>query len=174
MISTVYFSHGLESGPWGTKIKRLGATAERHGLSVRSIDYRGIRLPAARVEKLVSQVSQEPPDSYILVGSSMGGYVSFAATDRLRPAGLFLLAPAVMMPNYPPSDFLPQCAQIEVVHAWDDEVIPVENVLSFARRLNCTCHLVAGEHRLLGEALELTDALFQSFLLRLNISPPKT
>ncbi len=173
MIDKVYFSHGLESGPWGSKIKRLAATAELHGLSVTSLDYQGMRSPAQRVAKLVDHVANEPEGSYILVGSSMGGYVSFAAAERLRPAGLFLLAPAVLMPNYPTQDCVPPCPYIEVVHAWDDAVIPIENVISFARRLNCSCHILAGEHRLLGAALEQTDALFRAFLLRLNIAGPK-
>ena len=38
-IMKVYFSHGKESGPWGSKIKRLANIAKEHGCSVDSIDY---------------------------------------------------------------------------------------------------------------------------------------
>ena len=35
----IIFSHGKESGPWGTKIKRLANVAKRLNCSVESIDY---------------------------------------------------------------------------------------------------------------------------------------
>jgi hypothetical protein len=34
----VYFSHGKESGPWGSKIKRLAGIAQQKGYAVDSID----------------------------------------------------------------------------------------------------------------------------------------
>ena len=52
-IGTVCFSHGQESGPWGSKIKRLAKVAERCGFAVESIDYRGIGDPDERVAKLL-------------------------------------------------------------------------------------------------------------------------
>jgi hypothetical protein len=48
----VIFSHGKESGPWGSKIKRLASTAEALNFSVDSIDYSGIASPDKRVDKL--------------------------------------------------------------------------------------------------------------------------
>jgi hypothetical protein len=46
----VYFSHGKESGPWGSKIKRLANIAKELGYSVDSIDYSDILDPDLRVE----------------------------------------------------------------------------------------------------------------------------
>ena len=52
-VGTVCFSHGKESGPWGSKIKCLAKVAERCGFAVESIDYQGIGDPDERVEKLL-------------------------------------------------------------------------------------------------------------------------
>jgi hypothetical protein len=34
----VYFSHGKESGPWGSKIQRLASIASEHGYTLHLID----------------------------------------------------------------------------------------------------------------------------------------
>ncbi len=77
----VIFSHGKESGPWGTKIKVLAESAKALGMGVNSIDYQGIDDPDVRVKKLLEYVEllSEP---FVLVGSSMGGYVATVAADR--------------------------------------------------------------------------------------------
>ena len=68
----VLFSHGQESGPWGTKITALAQDARDAGLDVDSIDYRGMPNPAERAAKLVARM-RESDDEILLVGSSMGG-----------------------------------------------------------------------------------------------------
>ena len=84
----VYFSHGKESGPWGTKIKRLAAIAGEHGCEVDSIDYTDTYDPDLRVERLVSILKDEK-EKCILVGSSMGGYVSLMASGEVEPHAVF-------------------------------------------------------------------------------------
>ena len=74
----VYFSHGKESGPWGSKIKRLANIAKAHGCSVDSIDYTDMLDPDLRVERLIKTL-KGVEEEFLLVGSSMGGYVSIAA-----------------------------------------------------------------------------------------------
>jgi len=49
----VYFSHGKESGPWGTKIKRLAEIARNKGCAVESVDYTDLVDPDLRVERLL-------------------------------------------------------------------------------------------------------------------------
>ena len=84
----VYFSHGKESGPWGTKIKALAAIAKEHGCKVESVDYTDLASPDARVSRLIELLGSEI-DKYVLVGSSMGGYVSLvaAAAKSVTPQG---------------------------------------------------------------------------------------
>ena len=79
----VVFSHGKESGPWGSKIKALAAVAKAAGAQVLSNNYRegegGQQFdqdapgePERRVAQL--RATPLPPHSQlVLVGSSMGG-----------------------------------------------------------------------------------------------------
>ncbi|MFT6901716.1 MAG: hypothetical protein ACJAXS_001915 [Colwellia sp.] len=41
----VIFSHGKESGPWGSKITKLANVAKELGFGVDSIDYTGHNQP---------------------------------------------------------------------------------------------------------------------------------
>ncbi len=95
----VYFSHGKESGPWGSKIKRLAAIAKQLGCGVESIDYTDTMDPDLRVERLLAVLDTEP-GSFVLVGSSMGGYVSLVASESVDAKGVFLMAPALYMPGF--------------------------------------------------------------------------
>ena len=68
----VIFSHGKESGPWGSKITKLAIIAKELGFDIDSIDYTNLTTPDERVLKLNNYLENET-QSYILVGSSMGG-----------------------------------------------------------------------------------------------------
>lgn len=146
-MTTVVFSHGQESGPWGTKIRSMAERVKSLGCAVDSIDYQGIRDPSERVQKLLSECAQID-DRLILVGSSMGGYVATAAAEQLKAKGLFVLAPAYFMPGFesltPKAPSMPTC----IVHGWHDDIVPVENSIRFARSCSATLYLVNGDHRL--------------------------
>ena len=86
----VYFSHGQESGPWGSKIKRLADIAREQGCEVDSVDYTGEKDPDLRVEQLLDVLKAES-DSFILVGSSMGGYVTTVAAEVVHPVGASII-----------------------------------------------------------------------------------
>ncbi len=159
----IYFSHGKESGPWGTKIRRLAAVAQQAGWQVTSIDYTTTRNPDARVQILLNAHPTGEP--LVLVGSSMGGYVSAVAAQTLTPGGLFLLAPAIDLPGYAVQNPQPHAAVIEIVHGWRDEIVPPENVLRFARERRTTLHLLDDAHRLVN-VLPQIETLFAAFLAR--------
>lgn len=158
----IYFSHGKESGPWGSKIQRLAQAGRALGCRVESLDYQGIDDPQLRVDKLLASGAAAESD-LILVGSSMGGYVAAAASAALQPRGLFLLAPALYMPGYPLQEPKPAAGQVTIVHGWQDEVIPVENSLRYARTFGSRLILLPDGHRLVGNLALLVD-LFQVFL----------
>jgi pimeloyl-ACP methyl ester carboxylesterase len=160
------FAHGKESGPWGFKIKRMAPLAERHGCEVESIDYRDCTNVDARVERLLQRL---PADAlnYILVGSSMGGYVSLVASAAKPVRGLFLIAPALCVPSYKVQQYPSQAAHIEIVHGWGDEVIPAQNSIDYARDADCALHLISGDHALNGSIGEV-ETLFQRFLARVT------
>ncbi|HLT90271.1 MAG TPA: alpha/beta hydrolase [Woeseiaceae bacterium] len=165
----VLFSHGQESGPWGTKITAMAAAVRALGCRADSIDYRGMAEPAARVEKLVAACA-DVPGPLVLVGSSMGGYVATAAAARVRPAGVFVLAPAFDLTEYGvPLPPVPE-APLEIVHGWRDDVVPPERSVEFARRARATLHLLDGDHRLT-EQIEEINAYLTRFVERIAQLP---
>lgn len=164
MKTLVLFAHGKESGPWGSKIQCLADIASRRGAQVMSPDYRDLASPEARVERLL-HLDLPAHDQLVLVGSSMGAYVSTLASQALQPDGLFLLAPAFYLPGYANQDPTPCSAHVMVIHGWNDELIPCENLMRFGARHNATVVFTEGDHRLL-TALPMISALFDGFLAR--------
>ena len=165
-MTTVIFSHGQESGPWGTKIRAMADRVRGLGCTADSVDYQGIADPGARVDKLLRECAHID-DKLILVGSSMGGHVATAAAERLRAAGLFVLAPAYFMDGYedltPNAPSMPIC----IVHGWHDDIVPVENSIRFARSCAATLHVVDGDHRLTANIDEINDYL-EKFIMNTN------
>jgi pimeloyl-ACP methyl ester carboxylesterase len=165
-FGTVVFSHGKESGPWGSKITAMAATVRDLGLAVESVDYRGVDDPSARVLKLIA-VAQELKEPVVLVGSSMGGHVSAAAASRLGARGLFLLAPAFYMLGY--EEYTPRdvACPTAIVHGWHDVIVPVENSIRWAREHQAALHLLNSDHRL-EDQIEAICQLLRAFLLALG------
>lgn len=159
----VFFSHGKESGPWGTKISALAAIACGRGLGVESIDYTDLPDPDERVARLLDRVSRSGCGDPILVGSSMGGYVATVASETLRPSGLFLMAPALYLPGYACRKPEPRCGKTVIVHGWNDDVVPPGNSIRFAETHRVELHLVRGDHQLSGN-LPFVEQLFTLFL----------
>lgn len=157
-MTTVIFSHGQESGPWGRKIEAMAATVRKLGCAAISIDYQGIADPTERVHKLLAEC-RDIEDSLLLVGSSLGGHVATAGAQSLNAVGLFVLAPAFFMPGYeeltPDAPDMPIC----IVHGWHDDIVPVENSIRFARQCHATLHVVDGDHRLTANIDEINDYL---------------
>jgi len=146
-MTTVVFSHGQESGPWGTKIRCMAELVKSLGCTADSIDYQGIADPTARVNKLLAECA-ELDDPLVLVGSSMGGHVATAAAAQLNAVGLFVLAPAYYMPGYEELTPTPPDIPISIVHGWNDDIVPVKNSIRFAAACNAELHLLDSDHRL--------------------------
>jgi pimeloyl-ACP methyl ester carboxylesterase len=165
-FGTVVFSHGKESGPWGSKITAMAATVRDLGVAAESVDYRGVDDPSARVLKLIA-AAQELKEPVVLVGSSMGGHVSAAAASRLGARGLFLLAPAFYMLGY--EAYTPQdvACPTAIVHGWHDVIVPVENSIRWAREHQAALHLLNSDHRL-EDQIEAICQLLRAFLLALG------
>ncbi len=164
-MTTVIFSHGQESGPWGTKIRAMADTVRALGCDADSIDYQGMRDPADRVGKL-QNACRAIDDRLILVGSSMGGHVATAAARQVGAVGLFVLAPAYYMPGYEAHTPDAPAIPIAIVHGWRDDVVPVENSFRFARECGATLHIVDGDHRLTGNIDDI-NAYLKHFITRL-------
>ncbi|MEM9171649.1 MAG: alpha/beta fold hydrolase [Pseudomonadota bacterium] len=159
------FSHGLESGPWGSKITSMAEIGKKAGFDVISVDYQGMREPQPRVDKLLQTLAENRADCVVLVGSSMGGHVATAAANEQPVAGLFVLAPAFFMPGYETlTPAVPACP-MQIVHGWHDDVVPLENSLRFARAAAVPLAIVDSDHRL-GSALPVINEMLADFLHR--------
>lgn len=162
----VCFSHGQESGPWGTKIRALGDVARDAGWSLESLDYQGVPDARERATRLVDYCRglDGPP---LLVGSSMGGFVALRAAASVPVCGLFLLAPALYLPGYEehlPTD-MPGCPT-RIVHGWRDDVVPWQGSVRFGAETGANLMLVNGDHRLTAQ-LDVIRPYFADFLREL-------
>jgi pimeloyl-ACP methyl ester carboxylesterase len=163
----VVFSHGKESGPWGRKIAALADVARSEGYQAESVDYRGIDGPRERIARLVD-FCKELQGDLVLVGSSMGGYVSVASASLLHARGVFLMAPALYMEGLPPlRENLLDCPAT-IVHGWYDEVVPFEHSVRFAKDYGAALHLLRSDHRLHNQ-LRVIRYLFEYFLIALDL-----
>jgi pimeloyl-ACP methyl ester carboxylesterase len=162
----VVFSHGKDSEPWGSKIAAMAEIARDEGFHVESVDYRGIDDPQARVTRLLA-FCKDLRGQLVLVGSSMGGYVSVAGSSLLQARGMFLLAPALYMPGYEKFSPRPAMCPTTIVHGWRDEAIPVDNSIRFAREQKATLHIVDSDHRMLDQ-IRAINHFFAYFLYAID------
>ena len=165
----VVFAHGKESGPWGTKITQLAEVAKRRGYEVLSPDYSHTHDPHERLAML-ARLAPQASHALVLVGSSMGGYVSAMACADLRPRALFLMAPALYFPGWEEEpQGIPRLTA--VVHGWSDDIVPPERGLRFAERHRAALHLLDSGHTL-NDQLPALSLLFDDLLQRATPCPP--
>ena len=158
----ICFSHGKESGPWGTKIRALADVALGAGWSVESLDYQGMDDPHARVARLAGYC-REYGRPLALAGSSMGGFVAAAVAAQLPLRGVFLMAPAFYVPGYEQYVPPPPGCPVSIVHGWRDDVVPWEGSVRYAASARARLTLLDGDHRLT-ENLPALVELFRMFL----------
>jgi alpha/beta superfamily hydrolase len=159
----VCFAHGKESGPWGIKITQLAQTAKRRGFEVLSPDYSHTADPRARLAQLL-ELRPQAQRALVLVGSSMGGWVSAMACADLKPNALLLLAPALYFPGYDAEPPAPP-ALTSVIHGWDDDIVPVERAIRYAQQHRAQLHLLDSGHTL-NDRLPMLELLFDRLLQR--------
>jgi alpha/beta superfamily hydrolase len=149
-------SHGFESGPDATKVTALAEAAERLGWSHERPDYTDLDAKheagelgdvPARLQRLLGlardAASRGP---LVLAGSSLGAWISGAASLQLSVRGLFLMAPPIAMRGAFPLD----AARVptSIIHGWHDELIPAAEVVDWARARDARLLLVDDSHRL--------------------------
>lgn len=159
-------SHGFESGPDATKVTALAEVAERLGWSHDRPDYTDLDarrevtplgdVPAriARLQTLAQAALARGP--LVLAGSSLGAYISGHVSRQLPVAGLFFMAPPVVMEGAPP--MLAASAPIAIIHGWHDELIPAAQVVDWAGARSARLLLVNDGHRLSDHVQASADA----------------
>ncbi|MFP3976513.1 YqiA/YcfP family alpha/beta fold hydrolase [Marinobacter sp. KMM 10035] len=170
-ITHIFLSHGMESGPGGTKIQALKALAESfEDVRAHAIDHRSTKDPATRLTQMQDAIaaSGADPRNIILAGSSMGGWVCAQTSEQTPFLGCFLLAPALAMEGYPQSSPRIQAKHVQIIHGWDDDVVPPMPVIELARKQGLPALLLPDGHRL-ANSLERITKEFQGFLSRAGI-----
>lgn len=167
-------SHGFESGPDATKVTALADVAERLGFSHERPDYTDLDAMrqagphgdvAARLERLRSRVREAASRGpVVLAGSSLGAWISGRVSLETGVAALFLMAPPVRLDAAHPL----QAAEVptSIVHGWNDELIPADDVVRWAQPRRATLLLVDDSHRL-SRHVEASARAFASLLERL-------
>jgi fermentation-respiration switch protein FrsA (DUF1100 family) len=163
----VVFSHGQASGPWGRKISALAEVVRAEGYEVHSVDYRGLDAPRERIARLAEYCKGLSGD-LVLVGSSLGGYVTVASASVLHARGIFLMAPALYFPQLPPLRSGIVDCPTTVVHGWRDEVVPYEHSVRFAQDSRAVLHLLDSDHQLYNQIRHIQN-LFEYFLIALDL-----
>ncbi len=171
MKGHVILSHGLESGPEATKVSALAAIAEQHGWTHQRPDYRDLdaigplgdtEQRALRLRELALKVR----GPLLLAGSSMGAFISAQVSRDVPAVGLFLMAPPIVLETYPR---MLQAASIPtmIIHGWDDELIPAQDVMRWAQRRRDQLLMVADSHRL-AQHVDFCATAFGRFLTSLS------
>ena len=149
-------SHGFESGPDATKVTALAEVAERLGWSHERPDYTDLDarreigelgdVPARlqRLRELAQRAAARGP--LVLAGSSLGAYISGRVSLEVPVRGLFLMAPPTTMGPLPGLDAAN--APLSVLHGWDDELIPADEVVRWAQARRANLLMVKDTHRL--------------------------
>lgn len=173
MKGHVILSHGSDSGPEGTKVVALAAVAEACGWRASRADYRDLDARGMlacidpRVARLRHTIRANEPT--LLVGSSMGAFVSGLASLDSTVAGLFLIALPLEIPGYTRA-FDAARVGTSIVHGWDDEICPASEVVGYARQRRANLLMLPDTHRL-ADHVELIAEHFRLFLAAIEAQP---
>lgn len=171
MPGHVILSHGSDTGPDATKVSMLAKIAESMGWSAERPDYREddalghAGSVAPRIARLHERIAASPAPP-VLAGSSMGAFVSGLASLEQPVAGLFLLATPSLIPDSDVAFDLREEVPTLLVHGWQDEVCPVDEIYEFARRRYLPLLVLDDDHRL-GAHIDELGRQFGFFLQQL-------
>lgn len=148
---TLYFFHGLESGPHGSKYQSL-----EQAFGVFSPDFQGMDI-WERLQKIELETRQMR--ELIVVGSSYGGLLAALlysqAPERFK--GLVLMAPALHHPAAEQVERLP--AEAVVIHGREDTVVPLEAVRQKCNALGVDITVVEDDHGLYASRPLMVEAV---------------
>ncbi|MDO9065115.1 MAG: alpha/beta hydrolase [Sulfuricella sp.] len=150
-IALIAHPHPLHGGTMDNKVvTTLAKTFSRLGLAAFRLNFRGVGKSAGEFDQgigetedmlaLAGHARRELGDlPVMLAGFSFGGYVQTRVLERLEARRLVLVAPAVKRfeVGAVPADTL-------VIHGEQDEVVPLADVLDWARPQNLPLTVVPG------------------------------
>jgi predicted alpha/beta-hydrolase family hydrolase len=171
MRGQIVLSHGSDSSPDATKVSTLAALAESLGWRTQRPDYgsddaRGhAGSVAPRIARLRATIEalDAPP---LLVGSSMGAFVSGLVSLDVPVAGLLLLATPSEIPGYARKFDLRRGVPTLFIHGWRDDVCPLAGIHPLAAQRRLPLLVLDDDHRL-GASLAVIVAQFRQLLEQL-------
>ncbi len=167
-------SHGFESGPDATKVTALAEVAEQLGWTHERPDYTDLDARReisdlgdvpTRLQRLLALAREAAARGpLVLAGSSLGAWISGQVSLQVPVAGLFLMAPPVSMGPAPTLDAAR--VPLSIIHGWDDELIPAQQVIDWAHPRRARVLMVDDSHRLSAHVATSAEA-FAELLQRL-------
>ncbi|CAN5319659.1 alpha/beta hydrolase [soil metagenome] len=156
MKGVAIISHGLQSSSAATKATALSEVGELLGWHCIRPDYQDLdQSPdhqpfgnvVARIARLAALAREHAGAPLVLAGSSMGAFVSAHVSLAVPVLGLYLMAPPARLEN---TDVQLQAAAVPtwILHGWNDELIPADDVVRWAKARNDRLLLVDDGHRL--------------------------
>ena len=103
----------------------------------------------------------------VLVGSSMGAFVSGLVSLDVPVAGLLLLATPSEIPGYARKFDLRTQGPAMLIHGWRDDVCPLAGVQAFAAQRRLPLLVLDDDHRL-GSCMDMIAAQFVHLLDQLG------
>lgn len=161
----IIYSHGKFSGPAGNKAQLIRKLADRANMSFVPIDYTGMLNPDQRVSKLLDSYNEMPERQTILIGSSMGAYVSIVGSFFIKPLGIFAISPAIGLNGYLIKNPTPNALHKAIIHGSNDELISQEIVKKYASEHHFHLDLIDGNHSL-KEHLAAIENSLKTFLVK--------
>ncbi len=174
--NSVYFIHGWLSSPNGEKAQLL-----KEHLNAEPLSYRDCEPQEINVDECINTLQQTLQDktNITLIGSSLGGLMSaHLALHNRNITKLILLNPAIIPPDIeltslPPGIPLPILqgmqrpalyyekihADIHIFNGNQDEVVPPEWSVRFARQQQATISFLDDDHRLSNHMAKLPSLI---------------
>ena len=148
--------HGFESGPDATKVTALAEVANRQDWTHERPDFTDLDAKRdvsalgdvpARVQRLLGIAQAAAAKGpLVLAGSSLGAWIAGQVSLQVPVAGLFLMAPPILLDAAHP--LAAARVPTSIIHGWDDELIPAAQVVDWAQSRRARVLLVDDGHRL--------------------------
>jgi predicted esterase YcpF (UPF0227 family) len=171
----IYFIHGYESSPDGTKGFLL-----KKKLGVIPIKYRDCKPEEIIISDCLKNIYENicNDEKVILIGSSLGGFLAAkVAFEKNNVKGIILLNPGIIPPYIDVSKLsgMPQsilqdmqdeklflnkiCSDIFIFLGTEDEIVPTKWVLNFAMIQEATVRFLKDDHRFTNNINNLPDLI---------------
>jgi len=158
----LYYIHGYQSSPDGNK-----GTLLKERLNVKAIKYRDCKPENLVISDCLKRISNviKNDENVVLIGSSLGGFLAAStAIDRLNIKKIILLNPAIIPPSTNldiiqgmPMNILRDIvdrrlfekkisADITILRGTEDDMVPDEWVLEFAKAQEATLIFYHDDH----------------------------